>query len=98
MELDNMIFKIYLEEGWSRKAKTHLRKNHKEVFFSPNSKSYNKAIVLRKVRYWNGDRQQLKQFKAHTKNSETHTWKHYTKEQALDISGKRKTKEVVWDN
>lgn len=47
MELDKLIFKIYREEGKPRKAKACLEKNQ-ERFLLPDTKPYNKAVVIRK--------------------------------------------------
>ena len=47
MELDKVIFKIYREEGKPRKAKACLEKNQ-ERFLLPDTKPYDKAVVIRK--------------------------------------------------
>ena len=46
-ELDKLIFKIYGDEAKPRKAKAHLEKNQ-ERFFLPDTKPYNKAVVVGK--------------------------------------------------
>ena len=47
VELDKLIFKIYKEEGKPRKAKACLEKNQ-ERFLLPDTKPYDKAVVIRK--------------------------------------------------
>lgn len=43
-----MIFKIHVEEGYSKKAKAHLKKSQEGAFALPDIKPYHKAIIIRK--------------------------------------------------